>query len=87
MPWRINRKFSQGLASASCRLASTNVNTLLFVPWCGSSARVSSPFQSVISGTHGTDGLVRLLYSAQTAAIRTPSWEQINESSVVSEKN
>lgn len=35
----VNRKFSQGLASAA-RLASSNVNILLFAPWCGSSAFV-----------------------------------------------
>lgn len=56
------------------RLASTNVNILMFFPWCVSSALVSSLFQSVISKTNG-DSFVGLLYSTQTTAIRdTKLW-------------
>lgn len=55
MPCPANRKFSKGLASTMLLhgWANAKVNTLMFVPWCGPSARVSSLFPGVISETNG----------------------------------
>ena len=66
---------------ASCSgLAGTSVGTSMSAPWGDSAARVSSLFLSVIFETNGDRQFhFVLLYSAQTIAIRTPRWEQMNE--------
>ena len=82
-PWSQQEVF---LRPAFCcsGLAGTSVSTSVCVPWCDSAACVSSLFLSVSLRLMGTDSFIlyfctKLLYNAQTIAVRTPSWEQINE--------